>query len=40
MITNVSLNIQWLYIDRKKLKPVPEGDMIGLIKFVDQVKLS
>ena len=37
---DVSLNIQCVHTDLKKLRPVPEGDLMGLIKFVDQVELS
>jgi len=37
---DVSLNIQCVHSDLKMLRAVPEGDLMGLIKFVDQVELS
>jgi len=30
---DVSLNIQCVHSDLKKLRPVPEGDLIGLMKL-------
>jgi len=37
---DVSLNIQCVHNDLKTLRPVPEEDLMRLIKFVDQVELS